>query len=132
MSRPHSPHFVFGWISMKKSRCSLKGMGQPSAQKVSAGTTSCQGGEYWAMCARTTPCQGAGCRSTSCPGGEGQDYLRPRRWTPLTGGRRGSASSSWANREKWSEGMSGCGQPVMLFSTSQWWSRGPRTPSVFS
>ena len=49
---------------------------------------------------------------------------------PLRGCVRGGASSSWASREKWSEGMWGWGQPRMLFSWSHWGSSGPSTPSV--
>lgn len=67
------------------------------------------------------------------PGGvSGTHYLRAGRWRPLTWeGRLGRSSSSWPKREKWSEGMWGCGQPLTLFSRSQWGSRGPKIPSTF-
>ena len=67
------------------------------------------------------------------PGGvAGTHYLREGIWSPLIwGGTLKRSSSSWAKREKWSEGMWGCGQPLTLFSTSQWGSRGPKMPSTF-
>ena len=58
-------------------------------------------------------------------------YLLTGRCSPLrglSGWGRGGRSSSWASREKWSEGMWGWGQPVMLLSVSHWLSRGPRSP----
>lgn len=61
----------------------------------------------------------------------GTHYLREGMWSPLIWEGTLRSSSSWANREKWSDGMWGCGQPVTLFSTSQWGSRGPRIPSTF-
>lgn len=61
----------------------------------------------------------------------GLHYLWTCRCSPLMGlsewGRWG-CSSSWARREKWSEGMWGCGQPVMLLSMSHWLSSGPSRP----
>lgn len=66
------------------------------------------------------------------PGGvAGTHYLREGMWSPLIWEGTLRSSSSWANREKWSDGMWGCGQPVTLFSTSQWGSRGPKIPNTF-
>lgn len=64
-------------------------------------------------------------------GGAGTHYLREGMWSPLIWEGALRSSSSWANREKWSDGMWGCGQPVTLFSTSQWGSRGPKIPNTF-
>lgn len=61
----------------------------------------------------------------------GTHYLREGMWSPLIWEGTLRSSSSWANREKWSDGMWGCGQPVTLFSTSQWGSRGPKIPNTF-
>ena len=63
--------------------------------------------------------------------GEGWDprYLWTVRCRPLRGG-RGGCNSSWASREKWSEGMWGCGQPVMQLSIIHWVSSGPSKPST--
>lgn len=60
-------------------------------------------------------------------------YLWIGRCSPLMGlggWGGGGCSSSWARREKWSDGMWGWGQPIMLLSISQWLSSGPSRPST--
>lgn len=51
-------------------------------------------------------------------GRQGLHYLREGRCMPFTSGGSGGCSSSCVSSEKWSEGMCGCGHPVMLLSTS--------------